>query len=85
MDLSAADRLVRIREILDPYQDRIADLPDARDTARRPSVLVATHSVTPSFLGKARPWYIGLRYNRHARLVNQLRHALGRVVADDRS
>ncbi len=85
MDLSAAERLARIREVLDPYQDRIADLLDARDAAKRPSVLVAMHSFTPSFLGEARPWHIGLPYNRHARLINLLRHALGRVVADYRS
>ncbi len=77
-ELSAAERLARIREVLDPYQDRIADLLDARDAAKRPSVLVAMHSFTPSFLGEARPWHVGLLYNRDARLA----HALMALLAE---
>ena len=71
-DLSPAERLARIREILDPYQDRIAGLLDARDRAKRPSVLIALHSFTPVFLDEARPWHIGLLYNRDARLAHAL-------------
>ncbi|MDJ0947027.1 MAG: N-formylglutamate amidohydrolase [Kiloniellales bacterium] len=71
-DLTSAELLARIREILDPYQDRIADLLDARDLTKRPSVLVALHSFTPSFLGEPRPWHIGILYNRDARLAHGL-------------
>ncbi len=77
-DLSSAERLARIREVLDPYQDRIADLLDARDAAKRPSVLVALHSFTPQFLGEARPWHVGLLYNRDARLA----HAMMAILAE---
>ncbi len=79
-DLTAAERLARIREILDPYQDGIADLLDSRDLAKRPSVLIALHSFTPSFLGEARPWHIGLLYNRDARLA----HAMMALLAEQR-
>ena len=79
-DLGSAERLARIQEILDPYQDRIAELLDARDGARRPSVLIALHSFTPVFLGEARPWHIGLLYNRDARLA----HALMALLAQRR-
>ncbi len=77
-DLTSAERLARIKEVLDPYQDRIADLLDARDTAKRPSVLIALHSFTPSFLGEARPWHIGLLYNRDARVA----HAMMAILAE---
>lgn len=79
-DLSSAERLARIREVLDPYQDRIAELLDARDLAKRPSVLIALHSFTPRFLGEARPWHIGLLYNRDARLA----HAMMALLAEQR-
>lgn len=69
-NLGAAERKVRIQEILDPYQDRIAALLDDRDAAGRPSVLIALHSFTPVFRGVARPWHIGMLYNRDARLAH---------------
>lgn len=85
-DLTSAQRLARIREILDPYQERIADLLDAREAARRPSVLIALHSFTPVFLGEERPWHIGLLYNRDPRLAHAAMHLLaeaGDLVVGD--
>lgn len=54
----------RVREVFDPYHDRIdAELELRRRSGRR-TVLVSVHSFTPVFHGEARPWHVGLLYNR---------------------
>jgi len=45
--LAEADGAARVREIFDPYHDRIASLLDARLAAGQDTVLVALHSFTP--------------------------------------
>ena len=62
----------RAREIFHPYHDRIAAELNARHELARPTVLVAVHSFTPVFHGKARPWEIGVLYNRDRRLAQVL-------------
>jgi predicted N-formylglutamate amidohydrolase len=70
--LSKADRLARRDAIFEPYQQRIAAALDRRQTAGRASVLVALHSFTPVFRGVARPWHVGVLFNRDARLADPL-------------
>ena len=72
--LSRTDADLRAREIFHPYHDRIRAELDARRHGERPTLLVALHSFTPSFLGVSRPWHLGVLYNRDARL--------GRVLLD---
>ncbi len=67
-NLAPEDAEARVREILRPYQDAIGAALDARDRAGRRSVLVAVHSFTPVYKGVARPWHIGILYNRDPRL-----------------
>ena len=85
-DLSAEAIAAREREIYRPYHDRIAAMLDARKAAGRPTVLVAMHSFTPVYKGVARPWQIGLLYNRDARVATILHELLagtGLTVGDN--
>jgi predicted N-formylglutamate amidohydrolase len=77
----------RIREIFQPYHDRIAGELDRRRRAGRPAALIAMHSFTPVFTGIARPWHVGVLYNRDPRfahiLMDLLRAEQGLVVGDN--
>jgi predicted N-formylglutamate amidohydrolase len=77
----------RVREIFQPYHDRIVAELDQRRQAGRPTVLIAMHSFTPVFDAVARPWHIGLLYNRDPRLahalIDLLRSEQGLIVGDN--
>jgi predicted N-formylglutamate amidohydrolase len=62
----------RARAIFHPYHDQIRDELDRRRELHRPAILVAVHSFTPVFLGEARPWHVGVLFNRDARLAEPL-------------
>jgi predicted N-formylglutamate amidohydrolase len=68
--LSSEEAERRAREIFHPYHDRIRSELDAR--AGRNTVLVALHSFTPSLGSRARPWHVGVLYQRDARLARLL-------------
>jgi len=76
--LSPAAAASRAREIFWPYHDRIVAELDRRQDSGRPTVLVAIHSFTPVFKGVARPWQVGVLYNRDARLARPLLDLLRR-------
>jgi predicted N-formylglutamate amidohydrolase len=86
-DLSAEEIERRAREIFHPYHDGIRQELDARVSAGRRTTLVALHSFTPSMGGRARPWHVGVLYNRDARLGHILLERLRRepelVVGDN--
>ena len=68
-DLEPREAEARIAEIFRPYHDCITAMMDARAIAGRPTILVALHSFTPYYAGLgARPWQIGILYNRDDRL-----------------
>jgi predicted N-formylglutamate amidohydrolase len=83
--LSAADADVRLREIYQPYQDRIAAALEDR-VASNP-LLVALHSFTPALQGVARPWRYGVLHRNDSRLsfamLAALRAVLGDLVGDN--
>jgi len=87
LDLSPADRARRVAEIFRPYHDRIAAELDRRQAAQIPTALVAIHSFTPVYRGVARPWHVGLLYNRDDRLSRPMIELLNRegglVVGDN--
>lgn len=64
-DLSPEEAHGRVREIFDPYHDRIDAELELRRRAGRRTILVSVHSFTPVFHGEQRPWHLGLLYNRH--------------------
>jgi len=65
----------RVREVFDPYHDRIDAELELRRRAGRPTVLVSVHSFTPVFHGEARPWHLGLLYNRDSGFAHHLSDA----------
>jgi predicted N-formylglutamate amidohydrolase len=85
--LSAAHKLARVREVFDPYHDRIALELDRRRDAGRATTLISMHSFTPVFEGVARRWHVGVLYNRDVRfahiLLALLRREAGLVVGDN--
>jgi predicted N-formylglutamate amidohydrolase len=58
----------RARDIFTPYHARIVEELERRARAAQPTVLISMHSFTPVFQGVARPWHVGVLYNRDARL-----------------
>lgn len=58
--LSDAERAERVARYYVPYHDAVDRLLAARRAAGLETVLVCMHSFTPTFLGVARPWPIGL-------------------------
>ena len=86
LSLSPADVAAREREIHRPYHARITQMLDARKAAGKPTVLIAMHSFTPVYKGVARPWQIGLLYNRDARMaaiLHELLAGTGLTVGDN--
>jgi predicted N-formylglutamate amidohydrolase len=84
--LSGAERAARAREIFAPYHARIATEIDARIARGQPTILVSMHSFTPVFTDVARPWHVGMLYNRDPRLAHALLEMIraeGRFVAGD--
>ncbi len=68
-DITPEQTAARRREIFAPYHDAIAAILDRRLEAGIPTILLALHSFTPVYQGQARPWHVGLLYNRDARLA----------------
>lgn len=68
--LTPAEIELRRASIWQPYHDAI----DARLSARatRPTVYVALHSFTPVYLGRARPWQVGVLYGEDRRLAEPM-------------
>ncbi len=85
-DVGAGAAEERARAIFHPYHDDIRSALDQRQAMGRPTVLVAMHSFTPVFLDEARPWHVGVLYNRDARVARPLLRALrdeGDLVVGD--
>lgn len=70
--ISAAERAARIDALFKPYHDSIEGILDARASAGIPTILIALHSFTPVYNGTARPWRLGLLYDRDARLASRM-------------
>jgi predicted N-formylglutamate amidohydrolase len=85
--LSERHRLARVREIFQPYHDRIATELDRRRAAGRPTALISMHSFTPVFKAMRRPWHVGVLYNRDPRFAQILMELLhseqGLVIGDN--
>jgi predicted N-formylglutamate amidohydrolase len=74
--VSRAEAELRAKSIYHPYHDRIRAELERREQARRPTILVTVHTFTPVYLGVARPWHVGVLYNRDARLAARVLTAL---------
>ena len=58
--VSEAERSRRLDRIHTPYHAAIDSCLTRRLAARLPTALIAIHSFTPVYLGRARPWQIGI-------------------------
>jgi predicted N-formylglutamate amidohydrolase len=87
VSLSTAAKAARLREIFQPYHDRIEAELDRRQQAGRSVALISMHSFTPIYKGLARPWHAGVLYYRDRRLAHPLLRLLerepGLVVGDN--
>jgi predicted N-formylglutamate amidohydrolase len=85
--LSAGEVERRRMAIFAPYHQCIMQELARRARAAQPTVLIAMHSFTPTYDGVARPWHVGVLYNRDQRLAHALLEALRRepelVVGDN--
>ena len=85
--LSENHQRARVREIFQPYHDRIASELDRRRDAGRPTALISGHTFTPVFEAVARPWHVGVLYHRDRRfadiLLELLQREEGLVIGDN--
>jgi predicted N-formylglutamate amidohydrolase len=70
--ISEEERARRIDRIHAPYHDAIDLCLDHRMANGRPTALVAIHSYTPVYFGKARPWQVGILFDEDRRLSDVL-------------
>lgn len=71
-NLSAAEKLARIKAIYRPFHASIADVLDARAAAGLISMVVSIHSFTPVYKGKPRRLDLGILHDRDASLSTTL-------------
>jgi predicted N-formylglutamate amidohydrolase len=70
--VSEAERSRRLARVHAPYHDAIDSCIARRLATRLPTALVAVHSFTPVYFGKARPWQVGIVFDDDRRLADAL-------------
>jgi predicted N-formylglutamate amidohydrolase len=70
--LREEERSRRLANIHAPFHDAIDACLTRRMSSGRPTALVAIHSFTPVYFGKARPWQIGILFDDDLRLADLL-------------
>jgi predicted N-formylglutamate amidohydrolase len=70
--LSDAERARRLDRIHAPYHAAIDACLTRRSAARHPTALIAIHSYTPVYLGKPRPWQVGIVFDADRRISDPL-------------
>jgi predicted N-formylglutamate amidohydrolase len=70
--LTEAERARRLDQIHAPYHAAIDACLKRRVARRQPTALIAVHSYTPIYLGKARPWQVGIVFGEDRRLSDLL-------------
>jgi predicted N-formylglutamate amidohydrolase len=68
--LTEAERARRLEHIHAPYHAAIDACLERRLARRQPTALVAVHSYTPVYLGKARSWQVGIVFGEDRRLAD---------------
>lgn len=85
--LTDAQRQARVDLAWKPFHQTIERLIEDRAAAGRETRLVSVHSYTPVYLGKPRPWHIGIIHDEDERISTPLLRALngvaGIVVGDN--
>lgn len=73
--LDAAERELRIARYYAPYHRAVDDVIDRCLAACRPPLLLSIHSFTESWKGVARPWHVGILWDKDTRLARVLLEA----------
>ena len=66
VSLDEPERARRAALYFEPFHRSVERLLEARRRTRRPALIVAIHSFTPTFHGEARPWEAGIIYDKGA-------------------
>ncbi|MGE3967864.1 MAG: N-formylglutamate amidohydrolase [Dongiaceae bacterium] len=74
--LAAADRRARAEAVFAPYHAAIAAGLAERGRTGRRTALVSMHSFTPRMGGVARPWHLGVLWDKDGRMAQPLLAAL---------
>jgi predicted N-formylglutamate amidohydrolase len=77
--LTPAEKGRRLSAVHAPYHDSIGECIAQRKAAGLPTALVAIHSFTPVYLGRARPWQVGVLFGEDRRLADLI---IRRLKAD---
>jgi len=75
-ELHEGERIRRLASVHVPYHRAIDAALTRRAAERRPTAVVAVHSFTPVYLGKSRPWHIGIVFDEDRRLADPMVAAL---------
>ena len=75
--IDAAGKRDRIARFYEPFDAAIDAAVAAADAAGRRPMILTMHSFTPYWRGIARPWQVGILYDRDERLARPLIEALG--------
>jgi predicted N-formylglutamate amidohydrolase len=70
--VTAEERERRLASIHAPYHEAIEACLTRRAAAGLPTALIAIHSFTPVFFGKARPWKVGIVFGDDRRVADHL-------------
>ena len=70
--IDAAGKALRIARFYDPFDRAIDAAVAAAQAAGRAPMILTMHSFTPYWRGQARPWEVGILYDRDARLAAPL-------------
>lgn len=68
-DLSESHVAARLRELFWPYHDAVAATLERYRGQQRVPALISVHSFTPAFLGRERPWHVGVLWHRDQRIA----------------
>ena len=80
--LTPDDIARRRAAICDPYQARIREILDHRQSQRRPTLVFSLHSFTPVFGGFVRPWRFGVLHRGDSELSHRVLARLRQVEGD---
>lgn len=76
LDLDAAERARRVREVYDAFHGAVDAFADARMAAGQVRAVVSIHSFTPVYRDVPRPWQIGLIFDRDERFARSVERGL---------
>jgi predicted N-formylglutamate amidohydrolase len=86
--LSEAERANRTRNYYQPFRQGVRRMAaEMLESAGAPPIVISAHSFTPSMGGRARPWHVGMLWDKDSRaaapLIEMLRAEPGMVVGDN--